>query len=124
MRPRLLSPGRHQTSLAEAPAPTLTQLKGCLAEGNPYVFGFTVHERFESAAVAKNGKVPLPGKDERSIGGHAVLATGYDDRRQHFIVMNSWSAAWSDKGYFYLPYAYATSESLADDFWTVRVVET
>ena len=72
----------------------------------------------------QNGKVPLPGKDELSIGGHAVLATGYDDRRQHFIVMNSWSAAWGDKGYFYLPYAYATSDGLADDFWTVRVVET
>jgi len=23
-----------------------------------------------------------------------------------------------------LPYAYATSDGLADDFWTVRVVET
>ena len=68
--------------------------------------------------------MPLPGKDERSIGGHAVLTIGYDDRRQHFMVMNSWSAGWGDKGYFYLPYTYATSDGLADDFWTVRVVET
>ena len=81
--------------------PTLTQLKGCFAKGYPFVVGFTVYEGSESPAVAKNGTVPLPGRNDRSIGGHAVLATGYDDRRQHFIVMNSWSAAWeSDKGCF------------------------
>jgi len=115
---------KHQAILYQRLTPTLSQLKGCLAAGYPFVFGFTVYESFESAAVAKSGKVPLPGKDEHAIGGHAVLAAGYDDRRQHFIVMNSWSAAWGDKGYFYLPYAYATDAGLADDFWTVRVVET
>ncbi len=115
---------KHQAILYQRLNPTLTQLKGCLAEGYPFVFGFSVYESFESAAVAKNGKVPLPARDEHSLGGHAVLATGYDDRRQHFIVMNSWSATWGDKGYFYLPYAYATDSGLADDFWTVRVVET
>jgi C1A family cysteine protease len=105
-------------------APTLTQLKGCLAEGYPFVFGFSVYESFESAEVARTGKASLPGKDEHNIGGHAVLATGYDDRRQSFIIMNSWSAKWGDKGYFTLPYAYLTKAGLADDFWTVRVVET
>jgi len=115
---------KHQAIRYRRLTPTLRQLKGCLAEGYPFVFGFSVYESFESAAVARTGKVPLPAKDERSLGGHAVLATGYDDRRQHFIVMNSWSAAWGAKGYFTLPYSYATNADLADDFWTVRVVET
>jgi C1A family cysteine protease len=115
---------KHQAIRYQRLTPTLRQLKGCLAEGYPFVFGFSVYESFESAAVARTGKAPLPAKDERSIGGHAVLATGYDDRRQRFIVMNSWSASWGDKGYFTLPYAYLTNQSLADDFWTIRVVET
>ena len=34
---------------------TLTQMKQCLAEGYPFVFGFTVYEGFESAVVAKSG---------------------------------------------------------------------
>jgi len=114
----------HQAIVYRRLTPTLTQLKGCLAEGYPFVFGFSVYESFESAEVARTGKAPLPGKDEHSIGGHAVLATGYDNRRQRFIVMNSWSATWGDKGYFTLPYAYLTNAGLADDFWTVRVVET
>lgn len=115
---------KHQAILYQRLTPTLRQLKGCLAEGYPFVFGFSVYESFESAAVARTGKAPLPGKNERSIGGHAVLATGYDDRRQRFIIMNSWGAGWGDKGYFTLPYAYLTSDGLADDFWTVRLVET
>ena len=97
--------------------------KGCLAAGYPFVFGFSVYESFESAAVAKTGKVPMPSAKEKSLGGHAVLAVGYDDAGQSFIVMNSWSAQWGDQGYFHLPYAYIADDNLADDFWTVRVVE-
>ena len=68
----------------------LNQLKGCLASGYPFVFGFTVYESFESPAVAQSGKAPMPGAGERAIGGHAVLAVGYDDSQQRFIVRNSW----------------------------------
>ena len=39
----------------------LTNMRGCLAEGYPFVFGFTVYESFESAVVAKTGIVPMPG---------------------------------------------------------------
>ena len=99
------------------------QMKGCLASGFPIVFGFSVYESFESPAVARTGQVPMPGSGERLVGGHAVLAVGYDDRRQQFIVMNSWSAAWGDEGYFHMPYAYLASPQLAGDLWTVRTVE-
>jgi C1A family cysteine protease len=102
---------------------TLSQMKGCLAAGYPFVFGFTVYESFESDAVAKTGKVSIPGPKEKTLGGHAVLAVGYDDAKQAVIVMNSWSDKWGDKGYFYLPYAYIGDRNLADDFWTIRVVE-
>src|ERR1700674_4272939 len=67
----------------------LNQMKGCLASGYPFVFGFTVYESFESAAVAQSGHAPMPGSGERVIGGHAVMAVGYDDASQRFLVRNS-----------------------------------
>jgi C1A family cysteine protease len=100
------------------------QMKGCLAEGYPFVFGFTVYESFESPAVAASGIVPMPASGESVLGGHAVLAVGYNDATQQFIVRNSWGAAWGLDGYFLIPYAYLTDPNLASDFWTIRMVET
>lgn len=102
---------------------TLGQLKGCLADGYPFVFGFTVYSSFESDEVAKTGVVPLPTHGDKSIGGHAVMAMGYDDARQRFIVQNSWGRDWGVKGFFYMPYSYLTDADLAADFWTMRTVE-
>jgi C1A family cysteine protease len=101
----------------------LAQMKGCLAAGYPFVFGFTVYDAFESAAVAKTGVLNMPASTEKVVGGHAVLAVGYDDVAQRFIVRNSWGAKWGQKGYFTIPYAYLITGNLADDFWTIRMVE-
>jgi C1A family cysteine protease len=101
----------------------LNQMKGCLAAGYPFVFGFTVYESFESQAVASTGVVPMPAPNEQVLGGHAVLAVGYDDSQQRFIVRNSWGPGWGMSGYFTLPYTYLTDENLSDDFWTVRLVK-
>ena len=56
--------------------PTLQQMKGCLAAGYPFVFGFSVYESFETNAVAASGKVPMPKPKEKQLGGHAVMAVG------------------------------------------------
>jgi C1A family cysteine protease len=98
------------------------QLKGCLAAGSPFVFGFTVYESFESQDVANTGVVPMPAASEKVVGGHAVMAVGYDDSEQRFIVRNSWSAAWGMAGYFTIPYGYLTASNLANDFWTIKMV--
>jgi len=70
-----------------------------------FVFGITVYESFESAAVSKTGKMPMPKPSEKVLGGHAVLAVGYDDAAQRFIVRNSWGKGWGVQGYFTMPYA-------------------
>jgi C1A family cysteine protease len=100
----------------------LSQLKGCLASGYPFVFGFTVYTAFESDQVAKTGVLNMPKSKERSKQGHAVVAVGYDESTQRFIVRNSWGKDWGIKGYFTMPYAYLTDENLAADLWTIRLV--
>ncbi len=66
---------------------TLDDMRSCLASGYPFVFGFTVYESFESTPlVAKSGIVPMPGPTERTLGGHAVCAVGYNDAKKRFIV--------------------------------------
>jgi C1A family cysteine protease len=101
----------------------VSQLKGCLASGYPFVFGFAVYESFESPQVANTGQVPMPQSNEAFLGGHAVMAVGYDEAKQRFIVRNSWGKSWGIDGYFTMPYPYLLQQSLSSDFWTIRRVE-
>lgn len=100
----------------------LTQMKGCLASGYPFVFGFTVYQGFMGDTVKRTGHATMPRAGETVVGGHAVLAVGYDDAQNWFVVRNSWGTAWGMKGYFTLPYAYLQNANLASDFWTIRLV--
>jgi C1A family cysteine protease len=113
---------KHKVTSYQRVARVLAQMKGCLAAGYPFVFGFTVYESFESQQVAQTGVVPMPGPNENVLGGHAVLAVGYDDSANRFIVRNSWGPTWGMAGYFTMPYAYLLDANLSDDFWTIRVV--
>jgi C1A family cysteine protease len=100
-------------------AQTLGQMRGCLASGLPFVFGFTVYESFETDQVAQTGIAPMPGPNEQVLGGHAVMAVGYDDAAQRFLVRNSWGDGWGMQGYFSLQYAYLTTHGLASDLWVI-----
>ena len=102
---------------------TLNQMKGCLASGYPFVFGFAVYDSFESDEVTETGHAPMPGPTEKMLGGHAVLAVGYDDSNQWFIVRNSYGEKWGMEGHFTLSYNYLTQKDLSADFWTIRTVE-
>ncbi|CAE6909288.1 unnamed protein product [Symbiodinium natans] len=104
-------------------AQDLTQFKACLKNGYPFVFGFAVLSSFQTAEVARTGKMVMPQATDQQLGGHAVCAVGYDDFQQCFIVRNSWGEGWGDKGYFYMPYEYMCHPALASDFWAINWVE-
>ncbi len=101
---------------------TLDQMRGCLAGGFPVILGISVYESFESPQVAKSGVVPMPATSEKLLGGHAILAVGYNDAKQRFVMRNSWGTSWGMQGYFTIPYAYLTDSNMCDDLWTIQMV--
>jgi len=115
---------KHQSISYGAVSQELDELKGCLASGTPVVFGFTVRDSFESREVAKTGVVPMPADSEGVLGGHAVLAVGYDDSTERFWVRNSWGPEWGAQGYCSMPYAMLTDSNMASDFWAIYTVES
>jgi C1A family cysteine protease len=99
-------------------------MKACLAMGLPFVFGFAVYEHVVSERVRKSGVISLPRKGERMIGGHAVMAVGYDNAKKILFFRNSWGADWGKAGYGSLPYGYLESRELSDDFWCIQATES
>ncbi len=102
---------------------SINDIRSCLADQHPIVFGFTVYESFESDIVDKTGEASMPGENDGALGGHAVMMVGYDDNKKRVKCLNSWGDKWGNKGYFTLPYEYVTKKQLAADFWTLRLIE-
>jgi len=90
----------------------------CLADGFPFVFGFTVYSSFMD--IGPDGLMPMPGKNEQTQGGHAVCAVGYDLKTKRITVRNSWGQGWGDRGSFYMLFDYISNSGLASDFWTIK----
>jgi len=109
---------------------TLNEMLICLADGYPFVFGMGLWESFNSYKTKVEGIVKMPDSGfigwikhllwmgEKSIGAHAVMAVGYDKKKQQFLCRNSWGIGWGQQGYFVIPFKYL--EILANDFWTIR----
>ena len=114
---------KHTAIKYQRVARNLAQMKGCLASGYPFVIGFTVYDSFENDDVTQTGVMPMPGPGEGVIGGHAVMAVGYDDAEDRFRMRNSWGTKWGMKGYFTMPYAYLLDQNLSDDFWQITLIK-
>jgi C1A family cysteine protease len=96
---------------------SIADIKQSLAQKLPVNFGISVYDSFQSPKANKTGIIPDPKKGESVEGGHAMLFVGYDDNDKHFIVRNSWSKYWGDKGYCYISYDYVDKD--ASDMWTI-----
>ncbi len=106
----------------------LEEVKKQLATGVPSMFGFYIFPSFKDSDV--KGGIPYPCSGEKAIGGHAIVAVGYNDKLKitnlkcsekttgALLIRNSWGTAWGDKGYGWLPYEYVRKR-LAWDFWSL-----
>ena len=106
----------------------LKRIKSLLAVGLPSMFGFTVFDSIGQAG--DDGKIPFPCPEERILGGHAIMAVGFDDKIKikndncklettgALLIRNSWGIGWGDKGYGWLPYKYIL-RGLAIDWWSL-----
>jgi C1A family cysteine protease len=114
------------------PETVLENVKKFLAAGIPIIFGFYGFPSFDKADV--KGGIPFPCEGESAQWGHALVAVGYDDGKKikntqcdnetkgSLLIRNSWSTAWGEDGYGWLPYDYVLS-SLAFDFWSLFKME-
>lgn len=111
----------------------LNQIKTNLAAGLPLMFGFTVYSSYTQAT--STGKIPYPTPGEKIIGGHAIVAVGYDDNIKikntfpnatettgALLIRNSWGTGWGSSGYGWLPYEYV-KKGLAVDWWSLLKTE-
>jgi C1A family cysteine protease len=101
-------------------------MRKAFSEGKPVVIAARLFNTFMSKETAKTGMVPVPNlKVDKEVGGHAMCAVGFDNRRKLIIVRNSWGADWGDGGYCYLPYDYfklkdGEGRALIRGGWTIR----
>ena len=100
----------------------LSQLQGCLAAGFPFAFGFTVFDGWYKQNPHP-AVIPVPSATDTPVGGHAVLCIGYDNNKSLFKIRNSWGPNEGDQGYFYMPYAYVTEPTLANDLWVINSIK-
>jgi len=102
----------------------LPDLKNALSKGHPIVFGFLIFQNFQSSEWISKTPAIMPMPNGQNLGGHAVLAVGYDDDIECFIIRNSWGSRWANKGYFMIPYKFITSHWCMDFWITELVVDT
>jgi len=98
----------------------LVSIKQALLAGFPVVLGLQIYESFESDATMASGDVPMPGSDEKCLGGHALSLISYNDSTQRFVIENSWGTDVGQKGFFTVPYEYVLNKDLASDLWTCK----
>jgi len=76
-------------------------VKGSLLAGDPVAVGMNIDAR--ALIHLKRGEV-YDRDGPAQFEGHAMVVTGFDDRRQAFKVINSWGTKWADDGFGWISY--------------------
>jgi len=104
---------------------SLDEMQACLEQGYPFIFGLQIYDSF--VYCKKDGIIPIPKADKEFLhGGHCMMCVGWKfiKNKRYFIIQNSWSDKWGDKGYCYIPFEYMTMSRFAADFWMIRIMES
>lgn len=110
------------------PDQVIARVKANISVNRACMFGFVLY-----GANDKTGDILLPGKNQGMIGGHAVVAVGYDDAYEivhprgnktvgAFRFANWWGKDWGDNGFGWIPYEFVRL-GVAVDWWTVMTTE-
>jgi C1A family cysteine protease len=103
----------------------LHHIKSFISKRHPLAFGFSVYKSISQ--VTSSGFIPYPDiRGDTVVGGHAVMAVGYDDYKYDvgggasgaLLIRNSWGTDWGQDGYGWLPYEYVL-DGLTKDWWTL-----
>lgn len=93
--PFVVENAKNHTIKAYASIKSVDGLKKALYKNGPCIIAFPVYN--------KGTRMWIPeGKGQLRRGGHAMTVVGYNNKG--FIIRNSWSAHWGDKGYCLYPY--------------------
>ena len=85
----------------------------------PIVFGMSVYTNFLN--ITKNNYIlKRPASNDYLLGHHAVLAIGYDDITNCFIILNSHGKDWGLDGCFHMSYEYAKDPTLLFEAWIIN----
>jgi C1A family cysteine protease len=111
----------------------LLAIKTQLAAGFPLAFGTMMFDApmMHASRPDTLGQLPYPASSDRPIGGHAMVAVGYDDSlviehskpdglrsKGAILIRNSWGPGWGKEGYGWLPYTYI-QRGLSVDWWVL-----
>lgn len=100
--------------LVQDPVVDLDHLLFELANDQPVILGFGVPSSMASDATAKTGVVAVPSATDPSVGGHCVLARGYDRGRGLVQTTCHYGSGFGDHGAIWLPFAHWTAGNVSD----------
>jgi hypothetical protein len=80
------------------------KVKYALSKQKPVIVGMRIRKNFFH--LDANAKFWWPNiGDQTAAGGHAMTVVAYDDRREAFLLMNSWGEKWGLGGFMWVKYA-------------------
>ena len=82
-------------------AGNLSHVKAFLTGGDPVLVGVAVYPGFRDLA---GQDATFSTTEGDRLGGHAVVAVGYNDDRRAVRILNSWGTEWGDGGYAWIAY--------------------
>lgn len=87
----------------------------------PIIFGMNIYESFNNSMLWDNdGTMPMPKLGEKLIGMQTLVAIGYSNKRESFLVRNSWGKNWKSDGNFYVPFDYFKSKN-CDNYYVLKI---